>query len=487
MAPLVAAKRLGQYFTPDKVAEGLVRWAVRHESDRLLDPACGDGRFLQAHGNSLGVDLASDLCASARFAAPSAAVHVTDFFSWARVTNERFECAAGNPPFIRYQHFQGEPRESALALSARLGVRFSGLSSSWAPFIIGTASLLKPGGRLAFVVPAEIGHAPYAAPLLEGLCAHFDDVRVIAIKEKLFPRLSEDAWLLFADGFGGRTEEIGLVKWERPRLADAPPESDMRVSLADWRRHGCRLRKHLVAGALLEQYEAWSEAPGVIRLGSVAKVGIGYVTGANDFFHLRPSTARRFDIPSAMLRPSVRRGGQLPCEDVQAEHVRRWLERDQPILLLHLAGVTDLPGSVARYLGTELGRRARETYKCRTRDPWYVVPNVEAPDGFVTYMSGRQVALVRNSARCVCTNSLHALRVTGSVSVEQLHTAWSHPLRALSAELEGHPLGGGLLKLEPKEASRLLVPLRAGPEVDEAVAAIEEATREARSWRHYER
>ena len=27
------------------------------------------------------------------------------------------------------------------------------------------------------------------------------------------------------------------------------------------------------------------------RLGSVARVGIGYATGANDFFHLRPSVA----------------------------------------------------------------------------------------------------------------------------------------------------------------------------------------------------
>jgi adenine-specific DNA-methyltransferase len=34
-------------------------------------------------------------------------------------------------------------------------------------FLVTTASLLKQGGRLAFVVPAEIGHAPYAAPLVE--------------------------------------------------------------------------------------------------------------------------------------------------------------------------------------------------------------------------------------------------------------------------------------------------------------------------------
>ena len=40
---------------------------------------------------------------------------------------------------------------------------------------------------MAFVVPAEIGHAPYAAPLLDYLVAHFGVVHVIAIREKLLP------------------------------------------------------------------------------------------------------------------------------------------------------------------------------------------------------------------------------------------------------------------------------------------------------------
>lgn len=482
----VVTKRLGQFFTPDNVAAGLVRWAVKSKNDRLLDPACGDGRFLTVHEKSVGVDLASDLCAAARFSAPSAAIYVTDFFSWALTTTERFDCAVGNPPFVRYQHFNGETRENALTLAARMGARFSGLSSSWAPFIVGAASLLKPGGRLAFVVPAEIGHAPYAAPLFGALCAHFDEVRVIAIKEKIFPRLSEDVWLLFADGFGGATEEMGLIKWDTLRLADAPPEPTARVTLGEWRRHGCRLRKHLVAGSLLERYAAWSEKPGIVRLGDIAKVGIGYVTGANDFFHLRPSAARSLGIPSGILRPAIRRGEQLPRHEVREEHVREWVDQDQPILLLHLSGVAELPPPVARYLDTDLGRRARATYKCRTRNPWYVVPNVEVPDGFLTYMSGRDVFLVQNSAGCVCSNSVHAIRLTGRVSMTHLQRAWSHPVCALSAELEGHPLGGGLLKLEPHEATRLLIPLN-GAEISEAdLDAIEGIIHEARSWRHYE-
>jgi adenine-specific DNA methylase len=166
----------GAYYTPEPVVHTLVRWAVRRDADRLLDPACGDGRFLTVHPNSVGVEQDPDAASAVHEAAPGALIHQDDFFMWANETCERFECAAGNPPFIRYQRFAGETRKTALNLCAKHGAMLSGLTSSWAPFLIATASLLKPGGRMAFVVPAEIGHAPYARPVLEYLAAHFSTV-----------------------------------------------------------------------------------------------------------------------------------------------------------------------------------------------------------------------------------------------------------------------------------------------------------------------
>ena len=52
----LSRKQAGAYYTPDAVVANLVRWAVRKDSDRLLDPSCGDGRFIAAHRNSFGVE-----------------------------------------------------------------------------------------------------------------------------------------------------------------------------------------------------------------------------------------------------------------------------------------------------------------------------------------------------------------------------------------------------------------------------------------------
>ncbi len=217
-----AAKKNGAYYTPEAVVRRLVRWAVRQLGDWLLDPSCGDGRFVAAHGNSFGVERDAAAAAEAKRRVPGMQLHQGNFFAWATHARERFDCAAGNPPFIRYQTFKGDSRKRALDLCASLGVGFSGLAASWTPFLVATASLLRPSGRMAFVVPAAIGHAPYAAPLLDYLVQHFDTLRIVAIRRKLFPRLSEDCWLLFAQGFGGTTEEIGFTALEQLRMHDLP-------------------------------------------------------------------------------------------------------------------------------------------------------------------------------------------------------------------------------------------------------------------------
>lgn len=481
-------KHRGAYFTPDEVAATLIGWAVRSPRDRLLDPSCGDGQFIAGHRNSVGIEQDGRSAGEAMERAPWALVHEGDFFTWAAETRERFECAAGNPPFIRYQTFKGSTREGALSLCRRLGANFSGLTSSWAPFLVATASLLKPGGRMAFVVPAEIGHAPYAAPLLDYLVDNFEMVQVVAVRRKLFPDLSEDCWLLYTEGFGGRTSEIQFTSLDsfdpaecrRPPTAFGVPVDEWRT---DWRR---RLRPFLLSVTARELYREVARSPLARRFNEIASVGIGYVSGANDFFHLRPSEAERRGIPDSLLHAAVRNGRALPARRLTGSTIAKWQAADDPVMLLRLPKVriTELPQSVRRYLDSGAGREARKAYKCRVREPWFSVPDVQTPDYFMSYMSGVSAGLVRNVGGATCTNSVHGVRVKDRAGMASFLAAWDTSFMALSREIEGHPLGGGMLKLEPREAGRLLwapaetLPAKAASDLGEAVSTM-------RRWRHY--
>ena len=93
---------------------------------------------------------------------------------------------------------------------------------------------------MAFVVPAEIGHAPYAEPLLRFLASHFAKVHLIAVQERVFAELSEDVWLLFAEGFGEGTSELHLTVADRLAYTPVPPQVTRSVSIREWEDWGRR-------------------------------------------------------------------------------------------------------------------------------------------------------------------------------------------------------------------------------------------------------
>jgi len=96
---------------------------------------------------------------------------------------------------------------------------------------------------------------------------------------------------------------------------------------------------------------------------------------------------------------------------------------------------------------------------------------VYQPDGFLTYMSGDVPRLVANDAGVVAPNTLHILRVHPGTQIgsDGIAALWQTSLTHLSVEIEGHALGGGMLKLEPSEAEQVLLPFLARKDKLEAL------------------
>ncbi len=132
--------------------------------------------------------------------------------------------------------------------------------------------------------------------------------------------------------------------------------------------------------------------------------------------------------------------------------------RGQAGFLLHLPPEAPLPPGVRAYLAKGQAAGVPQAYKCRTRRPWYSVPYVGRPDAFLAYMGQGSPHLAVNEAGAVAPNSLYGLRLKApGQSALALAALWQTSLTRLSAELEGHPLGGGALKLEPAEAEQVLL------------------------------
>ena len=478
IVPSARAKAFGAYYTDRRIADFLVRWAVRSTSDTVMDPSFGGGVFLEAAIRRLeslggcasqvyGVEIDEQVHRQTAYELSllyAMNIHNlihSDFFS-VDSRDLKLDAVVGNPPFIRYQRFSGEDRQLALLKAAEQGVKLSKLVSSWAPFLVHSCAFLKRGGRLAMVIPTELAHAAYARPVLNYLTKKFRRTTLLTFKERLFPELSQDTLLLLAEGKGESPGKLLLSdltsvadlfgvreSLEHAEEIDAEAITSGRRTLSSyWLSKGAR-----------DLYEHLAQSEQTKLLGELAEVGIGYVTGANHFFHLNQEEAKARGITRHYLTAAVYRGRALSGLHFSK---RDWAEAEKVGAAGYLFGVPPekrLSSLVKAYLAEGERREVHQAYKCRVRSPWYSVPHVYKPDAFLTYMSGLKPLLVANGAEAVTPNSLHVVRLRPQSPFSALTLAllWQTSLTSLSVELEGHALGGGLLKLEPSEAKSVLL------------------------------
>ena len=120
------------------------------------------------------------------------------------------------------------------------------------------------------------------------------------------------------------------------------------------------------------------------------------------------------------------------------------------------------PSQAARaYIAAGEAADVHQAYKCRIRDPWWRVPLVPPADLLLTYMNADTPRLCTNRAQAHHLNSVHGIYLNAPLrrlGMGLLPVAALNSMTLLAAETVGRAYGGGMLKLEPKEADHLLVP-----------------------------
>jgi len=466
------AKAFGAFYTDAVVAEFLVRWALRGSADTVVDPSFGGGVFLEAaaarlyelggnEGQVYGVELDEEV--HARVSGELTGISPenliqSDFFTVEPGNLPPLAAVVGNPPFIRYQSFNGE---LALSKAKAQGVTLTKLSSSWVAFVVYSAAFLKPGGRLGMVIPAELAHAAYARPVLEHLTQTFGCVTLLTFKERLFPDISQDTLLLLAEDKNGVPNGLFWRDLDKGEMLAQPVDkvlqSATELSYPALASGQEKLIAQLLPPEARALYRNLLEHPEVSSLGTLADVGIGYVTGANSFFHLSPERATELGLSSEHLKRAVFRSAALSGLAFTETDWKASETKNAGYLLQLMDDVLD--AELRSYLEQGEAAGVSQAYKCRVRTPWYRVPHVYTPDALLTYMSGLRPQLVANDAGAAAPNTLHVVRFRpdAKIPAKTLAAFWQTSLTSLSVELEGHALGGGMLKLEPSEARRVLI------------------------------
>jgi type I restriction-modification system DNA methylase subunit len=243
---------LGQYFTNPDVVDLILRFCLKHETDKILDPGCGAGTFLVRayqhkklmnqrlpHEEILKTIWGNDI---AKFPAHLTTINLAindlrsdenyprviqkDFFdllpdrvefslpeAWRRVKIKGlgkiekvlehprfFNCVVGNPPYTRQEEIEDIQEKSegykeqlikkALCLDGKPFAQISKRAGIYAYFFIHGTKFLQNGGRFGFIVSNSWLDVDYG----KGLQEHFlYQYKIISIIESKVERWFEDA------------------------------------------------------------------------------------------------------------------------------------------------------------------------------------------------------------------------------------------------------------------------------------------------------
>ncbi len=474
-------KQRGAFFTPYPIAEHLAEWALRGATNSgvVLDPTCGEGVFLlaaahrlaahQRTGHLIGIDVhqpSLDQTAELLDDGRGSKVELLsgDFFNEAPPDQlgarlPYVDAVIGNPPFVRYQEHRGDIRKRALAAALAQGVRLSGLASSWAALLVHASAFLKPEGRITMVLPAELLSVGYAEPIRRWLRGRFQSVHLVLFDELQFVDAEEQVVLLIARGTGGcnafSLHHVRGAEELRDRHAyDADAFAPQ--ATGKWTE---LLVQEDARGLLRKVLETKFEP-----LSVVGSSELGTVTGANSFFTMNEATRLEYKLAEdreviRTVPPGTRHVKGVTFTMEQWEQLRAQEER---VWLLY-PKQNRMSAGLTRYVELGKGLNVDQAYKCTIREPWWRPPVVSPPDMFFTYMSHVSPRLVRNEADVTFLNSMHGVRLIERDTPE-LATMYSiltlNTVTRLGAEIFGRAYGGGILKMEPKEAGQLPVPRR---------------------------
>ncbi len=484
--PILAKQKdqtLAAFYTPRDVAQILTDWALTHPQDTVLDPSYGGCSFLKAaqatlikQGNAnpekqiYGVDIDPDaqdyLSDLIRAGAGQQQFINKDFF---KVDVNCFEghlfsAVVGNPPYLRYHNIPKALQKQADIRLREYGIPVSGRASYWAYFLLYSIQFLRRGGRLAMVLPGALLHTDYAAEVRAHLTKRFEQVSIYLLQERIFDGTQEESVIICAEGAGyfNRIVRIGYIS-SVVELANAiEGGSDQTTVLNDEAGDGGWLR-NLLDKETSRLYDELAAGPDAIRLGDWVETRIGVVTGNNSYFIMSDQAREQRGIPESYFLPIIKRPAFVTGLNATNRDLKMLKKCNKDYLLLYPPpDLSRTPVSLRKYIkqGEEAG--ISSAWKCKSRDPWYVVPHVQAPAAFIPCMSASWPRLIVNKSNYTCTNNIIKLSwksIRPDSDWTRLALGTLSTLCQLSAELVGRSYGGGVLKLEPTELTRLAIPL----------------------------
>lgn len=455
-------REAGQFWTPLWLAKVMATWVLERNPDVLFDPAVGPGTFFSAarqlgyggHFRGFEVDKAAFADGQLLGLAENDFSQITigDFIS--SEVCRKFPAIISNPPYIRH-HRLAEGRKTELRAMSRqiLGFALDGRVGLHIHFLLKCLECLTPGGRLAFLLPADVCEGISSKALWNRLCEKYRIEAVITFDETAapFPAVDTNAMVFLISNFTPSRH----FQWLRVKERD---------TAAILRELDAKKNEREVPEALAVGFSRPPQSAALrgIPLAHFAQVVRGIATGANEFFFMTRQQVKVLGLDARFFVRAI--GRTRDCrEDVLAPGNLEELELSgRPTWLLNLDDTPKEKFPTALRSHLELGER-QEIHRrslIQTRRPWYKMERRTPPPILFAYLGRRDCRFILNEAGAVPLTGFLCVYPweTDRAAIRKLWQALNHPETQKNLAFAGKSYGSGAIKVEPRQLESLEIP-----------------------------
>lgn len=465
-------KLRGGYYTPLDLAEFLVKWITEIHPKNILEPSCGDGIFLKAL-DSIGIDENTNIfgfeidkieVAKAKNISYQfkSSIFEEDFLKWGLLhiihKDIKFDAVIGNPPFIRYQYLPDDFKDNAKSIFDILNIKFTKHTNAWVAFVLASLELLRPGGRLAMVLPSELINVSHAQGLRSFLSQQCKKIVIIDPQYIWFTETLQGTILLLAEKKDKTisSEGISIYSVKNKEFLTEQPSTIFDSACGIIPENSIKWTSLTLGKNFLSKFKEVIARDNIYKFKNIAKVDVGIVTGANNFFLIDDFTVSKYHLENWSY-PMFGRSEHCPgiIYDNEQHNLNKTLG-----LPTNFIWFRDpiLSKDAQKYISLGEKENLHLRYKCRIRDPWYLVPSVYATEIGMLKRAHICPRLIYNKIGAFTTDTSYRIQTYG-INAKKLVYCFFNTLTMLSTELEGRFYGGGVLELVPSEIERLIIPL----------------------------
>ena len=463
-------KLRGAYYTPQKLANAMVRLFASENIDTVLEPSCGDGVFLDSLKETGLLDKVSRIEAveieapeaqkvSDRYKdTPKVKVINQDFFDFYKeaLGKKTFDLILGNPPYIRYQYLKESQRECQAQILTSHGMKSNKLINAWVAFMVASVQMLSKRGKIAFVIPAEILQVAYAEDLRLYLANHLAKITLITFEQLVFPDIEQEV-VVFIGEKGDAEKGIRIIEMNDLSGFDTLDLASNGFQPVQHVKE--KWTKYFINGDEMKLIQKLRADNRFAKFSEYGLINVGITTGNNGYFSVTEEVSNHYHLEEATL-PLIGRSSHA--------HGIYFTEADwnlnkaagKPARLVRFPDVPyeDYPQGYRDYIMAGEARSEHVGYKCSIRDRWYIVPSVWVPDAFFLRRNNLYPKFVLNCCGAVSTDTMHRMKFKDGVDPENVLLAYYNSVSFAFTEICGRSYGGGVLEILPGEMGNILIP-----------------------------